>query len=51
MSAIFGLAGGAASVAANTTTYSATGLSGTTTYYFRVRATNASGDSASTMTA
>jgi phosphodiesterase/alkaline phosphatase D-like protein len=40
-----------ATVAANTTTYSATGLSGTTTYYFRVRATNASGDSASTMTA
>jgi fibronectin type 3 domain-containing protein len=31
---------------ANATTYSATGLAGGTTYWFRVRATNAGGDSA-----
>ena len=31
---------------ANTTTYTATGLTTSTTYYFRVKATNASGSSA-----
>ncbi len=35
-------------LAANTTSYSVTGLSASTTYYFRVRAANASGDSAYT---
>lgn len=35
----------AATLAANTTAYSATGLSASTTYYFRVRASNAGGDS------
>ena len=35
-------------VGANVTTYSATGLSASTTYYYRVRATNANGDSANT---
>ena len=38
-------------VGANVTTYSATGLSSGTTYYYRVRATNANGDSANTSTA
>ena len=38
-------------VGANVTTYSATGLSSHTTYYYRVRATNAVGDSANTSTA
>jgi rubredoxin len=38
-------------VGANVTTYSATGLSAGTTYYYRVRATNAVGDSANTATA
>lgn len=38
----------AANLAANTTTYSATGLSAATTYYFRVRATNSVGNSAYT---
>ena len=38
-------------VGANVTTYSATGLSANTTYYYRVRATNAAGDSANTSTA
>ena len=38
-------------VGANVTTYSATGLSSDTTYYYRVRATNAFGDSANTSTA
>jgi phosphodiesterase/alkaline phosphatase D-like protein len=38
-------------VGANVTTYNATGLSSGTTYYYRVRATNASGDSANTTTA
>ena len=38
-------------VGANATTYSATGLSAGTTYYYRVRATNANGDSANTATA
>ena len=38
-------------VGANATTYSATGLSSSTTYYYRVRATNAIGDSANTSTA
>ena len=38
-------------VGANTTTYNATGLSANTTYYFRVRATNANGDSGNTSTA
>jgi len=35
-----------ATVGANTTTYSNTGLSASTTYYYRVRASNAAGDSA-----
>jgi phosphodiesterase/alkaline phosphatase D-like protein len=38
-------------VGANVTTYNATGLSASTTYYYRVRATNASGDSTNTSTA
>ena len=38
-------------VGANVTTYSATGLSAGATYYYRVRATNANGDSANTSTA
>ena len=38
-------------VGANTTTYNATGLAAGTTYYYRVRATNANGDSANTSTA
>ncbi len=38
-------------VAANTTSYSATGLAASTTYYYRVRATNAVGDSANSNTA
>ena len=38
-------------VGASATTYSATGLSNTTTYYFRVRATNSYGDSANSATA
>ena len=38
-------------VAANTTSYSATGLSSGTTYYYRIRATNAGGDSANSSTA
>ena len=38
-------------VAAGVTTYSATGLSSGTTYYYRVRATNAAGDSANSSTA
>ena len=37
-------------VGANVTTYSVTGLSPATAYYFRVRATNAVGDSANTST-
>jgi endo-1,4-beta-xylanase len=41
----------AGALAANTTTYSATGLNASTTYYFRVRAANASGDSAYTAAA
>ncbi len=40
-----------ASLPANATTYTATGLSASTTYYFRVRATNAGGDSAYSGTA
>ncbi len=39
------------SVGANVTTYSATGLSANTTYYYRVRAVNGIGDSANTSTA
>jgi hypothetical protein len=38
-------------VAANATTYNATGLSSGTTYYYRVRAADANGDSANTSTA
>jgi endo-1,4-beta-xylanase len=38
-------------LAANSTTYSATGLTASTTYYFRVRAGNVGGDSAYTATA
>ena len=38
-------------VGANVTTYSATGLSSGTTYYYRLRAANANGDSANTSTA
>ena len=38
-------------VGAGVTTYSATGLSAGTTYYYRVRATNTVGDSANTSTA
>ncbi len=38
-------------VAANATTYNATGLTASTTYYYRVRATNANGDSTNTPTA
>ena len=38
-------------VGANVTTYQATGLIASTTYYFRVRATNASGDSPNTASA
>jgi endo-1,4-beta-xylanase len=41
----------AGALAANTTTYSATGLSASTTYHFRVRAANAAGDSAYTTSA
>jgi endo-1,4-beta-xylanase len=41
----------AGSVAANSTTYSVTGLSASTTYYFRIRAANAAGNSAYTTTA
>jgi len=41
----------ASSVAANTTSYSVTGLSAATTYYFRVRASNATGNSDYTATA
>jgi endo-1,4-beta-xylanase len=41
----------AGTLAANTSTYSATSLSASTTYYFRVRASNATGDSAYTATA
>lgn len=41
----------AGTLAANTTTYSATGLSASTTYYFRVRASNTAGDSTYTATA
>ena len=37
--------------AANATSYADTGLSGNTTYYYRVRATNAGGDSSYTSTA
>ncbi len=37
--------------ATNATSYSATGLAASTTYYFRVRATNSVGDSANTTTA
>src|SRR5690606_33284731 len=38
-------------VGANATSYNATGLSANTTYYFRVRATNAAGASANSSTA
>jgi len=41
----------AGTLAANSASYSATGLSASTTYYFRVRAANASGDSAYSATA
>jgi endo-1,4-beta-xylanase len=41
----------AANVPANSTTYSATGLSASTTYYFRVRASNSVGDSGYSATA
>jgi len=41
----------AGSIAANATTYNVTGLSASTTYYFRVRASNATGNSAYTATA
>jgi hypothetical protein len=41
----------AGSLAANTTSYSATGLSGSTTYHFRVRAANSNGNSAYSNTA
>ena len=40
-----------ATVGADATTYSATGLSSDTTYYYRVRSTTAVGDSANTSTA
>jgi hypothetical protein len=40
-----------ANLAANTTSYSATGLSAATTYYFRVRASNTNGNSAYSNTA
>jgi hypothetical protein len=40
-----------ATVGANATSYSATGLAASTTYYFRVRATNAAGASANSNTA
>ena len=39
------------SVGANVTTYTATGLFASTTYYYRVRATNAAGNSANSATA
>lgn len=41
----------AGNLAANTTSYGVTGLTASTTYYFRVRASNASGDSAYSATA
>ena len=41
----------AGTLAANTTTYSATGLGASTTYHFRVRSSNGVGDSAYTATA
>lgn len=41
----------ASNLSANTTTYSATGLSAATTYYFRVRAANTAGNSAYANTA
>lgn len=41
----------AGNLAANTTSYSATGLTASTTYYFRVRAANNAGDSAYAATA
>jgi hypothetical protein len=40
-----------ASLAANSTSYSDTGLSASTTYYYRVRAANSGGESANTNTA